>query len=113
MGEAEVMIFSTPSCAICRKVADAIASKGVTYRLLDVTTDREALMMLLRIAGRAVVPTVVAYGEVMIGFDAARLEEMLQGVEDRAREANRDLAAEEEQLRESEEFVRSLPPREE
>ncbi len=110
MAEAEVIVFSTPSCPVCRKTADAIASRGVACRLLDVSTDEAALTMLLRIAGHPVVPTVVAYGQVMVGFDAARLEEMLDGVEERARAANRDQATEERQLRESEEFVRNLPP---
>ncbi len=110
MGEAEVLVFSTPSCPVCRRAADAIASHGVACRLLDVTTDGEAMAMLVRIAGRAVVPTIVVYGEVMVGFDAARLEEMLDGVEERAKVAHRDQAAEEQQLRESEEFVRNLPP---
>jgi hypothetical protein len=50
-------------------------------------------------AGRPVVPTVAAYGQVMVGFDEARLEAMLEDVHERARAYRERDAEEQEQLR--------------
>ncbi len=106
MAEAEILVFSTPACSACHKTEQFLLAKGLKYRMLDVSADHEALVMLLRITGQPVVPAVVAYGEVMVGFDPARLEEMLQDVQARADAFARARADEEEHLRRSEEMVK-------
>ncbi len=102
MAEAEITIFSTPTCPACRKVEQVLADKGIKFRSLDVSADREALVLLLRYAGQPTVPTIVAYGEVMVGFDAARLEHLLQSLPARAESFMRRSAEEDEQIRQSE-----------
>ncbi len=108
MSDAEIIVFSAPTSPICRTLEELLAQKGVKFRSLDVTADPEAMLQLLRVAGRAMVPTVVAYGEVMVGFDADRLEQILEGLDARAERCAREEAEEEEQLRQSEAFVRAL-----
>jgi glutaredoxin len=105
MVQAELTIFSTPTCSVCRELEAVLREKGVKFRVLDVSADREALVLLLRYAGQPIVPTVVAYGEVMVGFDALRLEQLLDGLNARAEAFARRDGEEEEQLRESEAFV--------
>ncbi len=105
MAEAELTVFAAPDCPVCRQLTVILGAQGVKFRLLDVTADRNALVLLLRYAGRAVVPTVVAYGEVMVGFDALRLDQLLNGLQARADAFERRNADEDQQLRESEEFV--------
>jgi len=105
MPDAEVIVFSTPTCPACRKAEEFLTQRGVKFRSLDVSVDREALLLLLRFAGQPTVPTIVAYGEVMVGFDAVRLEQMLEGLDARADALARADAEEEEQLRRSEEIV--------
>ena len=105
MAEAELTIFSTPTCPVCRQLAVVLGEKGIKFRLLDVSADRDALLLLLRYAGQPIVPTIVAYGEVMVGFDALRLDQLLDGLQARADAFQRRDAEEEEQLRESEAFV--------
>ncbi len=51
-------------------------------------------------------PTVVAYGQVMAGFDAQRLEEIVAGLEERAEALAKAEAEEEQDLRDSEACVR-------
>ncbi len=108
MAAAELTIFVTPGCPVCRELEEALKQRGVAFRLLDVSADREALVLLLRYAGHPLVPTVVAYGEVMVGFDRARLDHLLEGLEDRAEAWTRRNAEEEEQLSESERFVQAF-----
>lgn len=44
----------------------------------DVSRDQSALRMMLALSGRAAVPTIAACGEVMVGFDPVRLDQMLK-----------------------------------
>ncbi len=102
MDDAVVTIFTTASCPVCRQLEEALAAKGVRFRSLDVGEDRDALVLLLRYAGRPTVPTLVAFGEVMVGFDAARLDQVLEGLAERAEMYMRRSAEEDAQIRESE-----------
>jgi hypothetical protein len=61
---------------------------------------------LLRHAGQPIVPTVVAYGQVMAGFDARRLEEIVAGLDERAEALAKAEAEEEQDLRDSEACAR-------
>jgi len=107
MADAEVILFSTPTCSICQKAEEALRERGVAYQRLDVSADPEALALLLRFAGQPTVPTIVAFGEVMVGLDLARLDHMLEGLDVRAETFARSDAEEEEQLRESEAVVQA------
>jgi glutaredoxin 3 len=107
MPDAEVIVFSTPTCPACRKAEEFLTQKGIKFRSLDVSADRDALVLLLRFAGQPTVPTIVAYGEVMVGFDAVRLEQMLEGLDARAGALARADAEEREQLRQSEAMVQA------
>jgi glutaredoxin len=102
MVEAEIALFASPACASCRAAAEFLASRGVAFRWMDVTTGEEAYRLLLRYAGGPIVPTIVAYGQVMVGFDQTRLEQMLDGLQARADAFARAEEEEEELLRRSE-----------
>ncbi len=105
MAIAEVSFFMTPACPVCRTLEGVLTEKGIKFRSLDVSADRDALVLLLRYAGRPTVPTIVAYGEVMVGFDPLRLEQLLDGLETRAELYTRRDAEEEEQIRDSKAVV--------
>ena len=102
MSEAVVTLFKTASCPICRRVEETLTARDIRFRAYDVSADRSALVLLLRYAGRPIVPTIVAYGEVMVGFDEARLEQVLERLAERADVYIRRNAEEEEQIRQVE-----------
>jgi glutaredoxin 3 len=110
---AEVLLFSTPTCPVSARLKEILAAKGVAFRDLDVSADRDALVLLLRYAGQATVPTLVAYGEVMVGFDALRLEQLLEGLAERAESYIRRTEEEDAQIRDSQSLVEPSdePPR--
>lgn len=59
--------------------------KGVAFKSFDVTQDREALAEMLRVTkGARSVPVITACGEVLIGFNAARLDQMLDCITNRS-----------------------------
>jgi glutaredoxin len=102
MVEAEIALFASPDCASCRAAAEFLTSRGVAFRWMDVTTVEEAFRLLLRYAGAPIVPTIVAYGQVMVGFDEPRLAQMLDGLQARADAFASAEEEEEEHLRRSE-----------
>ncbi|MBW2122739.1 MAG: glutaredoxin family protein [Deltaproteobacteria bacterium] len=54
-----------------------LSRKGIHFVDHDVTMDPEALQEMVRISGARAVPVIAACGEVMVGFDQARLDQIL------------------------------------
>lgn len=60
-----------------------LSQKGYAYTEYDVSKDRAALDEMVKLSGARSVPVISACGEVMIGFDKTRLEQMLSCVKQR------------------------------
>lgn len=54
-----------------------LSQKGITYQEHDVSVDREAAREMIQKTGQRGVPVTTIDGEAVIGFDRARLEELL------------------------------------
>jgi glutaredoxin len=106
MAQVEIIVFVLPSCPWCQNVEQVLLRTGLRFTTIDVTSSWTALRALLRHAGMPVVPTVVAYGEVMVGFDEARLKAMLEGVQARADAFEASEAEQEALLSASDQAVR-------
>ena len=61
-----------------------LSQKGYKYVEFDVTRDRTALDEMVKISGARSVPVIAACGEVMVGFDRARLEQMVSCIKQRS-----------------------------
>jgi glutaredoxin 3 len=72
-----VDLYVTPGCPHCEAAREHLARLGVVYREHDVSRDPEALERMLLLSGRALVPTVRAGDEVLVGFDEARIDQMI------------------------------------
>ncbi|MCM8773169.1 MAG: thioredoxin family protein [Candidatus Omnitrophica bacterium] len=72
-----IKVYSTPTCPYCKMAKQYLASKGFTYEDLDVSQDRESLEEMVRISGQMGVPVIVIDGEVVVGFDRARIDSLL------------------------------------
>ncbi len=71
-----VVIFTTPTCPHCRSAKDFLKSKSIPYTEKDITMDAEARTELFRLNIEGV-PAFLIGGEVVIGFDRKRIEELL------------------------------------
>ncbi len=60
-----------------------LSQKGIEYTDYDVTKDPEALEEMVKLSGARSVPVISACGEVMVGFDKNRLDQMLSCLEQR------------------------------
>jgi glutaredoxin-like YruB-family protein len=80
----EVKIYTTPTCTYCKQAKAYMTRKGINYVEYDVTKDQQALQEMVKISGARAVPVIVACEQVMVGFDPARLEEMLNCIQNRS-----------------------------
>jgi glutaredoxin 3 len=73
----EIKIYSTPTCPYCKMVKTYLSSKGKAYTDYDVSIDQEALSEMEKLSGQMGVPVVVIDGQIIIGFDQARIDSLL------------------------------------
>ncbi|MDY6932788.1 MAG: Uxx-star family glutaredoxin-like (seleno)protein [Spirochaetota bacterium] len=80
----EVKIYTTPTCPHCRTAKEYLSKKGIKFIAYDVTQDKDALKEMIDISGARSVPVVSACGEVMVGFDPQKIDQMLNCIENRS-----------------------------
>ena len=74
----KVKIFSTPTCPWCMRAKQYLDAKGIAYENTDVSANEQAQEEMVKISGQMGVPVIVVDGKVVIGFDKAKLEELLK-----------------------------------
>jgi len=73
-----IKIYSTPSCVYCRGLKEYLKSKGFDYNEVDVSVDQKELEEMVEISGQMGVPVIDIDGNVVIGFDKERVDEILE-----------------------------------
>jgi len=74
----KVTIYTTPSCVYCKMAKQYFADNKVEYEEKNVVTDIEAREAMVQKSGQMGVPVVEIDGEIIVGFDQARLKEVLK-----------------------------------
>ena len=72
----KVTVYSTKSCPYCRMVKAFLERQGIAYVTIDVGTDKEQAKKMVEISGQYGVPVTTVDDEVIVGFDAQRLNEL-------------------------------------
>ena len=72
-----VKVYSTSTCPYCIRVKSYLDSQSVSYENIDVSTDKDGLEEMVRISGQMGVPLIVVDGQMIVGFDKERLQELL------------------------------------
>ena len=73
----EVKIYSTPTCHFCHMAEDYFKSKDVAYTKYDVSVDAEKRAEMMEKTGQMGVPVIDIAGEIVIGFNQEKIEELL------------------------------------
>jgi glutaredoxin-like YruB-family protein len=68
-----ITVYTTPTCPYCRQVKDFLKSRNVPYVERNVATDPQAAREMVGLTGSEAVPVTVVDGNVVVGFDQARL----------------------------------------
>ena len=72
-----VRIYSSPTCGYCQQAKRFLSERGANFTEYDVSVDRAAAEEVVRLTGQMGVPVIIVDGEVVVGFDRARLEQLL------------------------------------
>jgi len=73
----QVEVYSTPTCPYCHQAKDFLKEKGVEFTDYNVATDIDARNSMVQKSGQLGVPVIVVEGDVVVGFNRGRLEELL------------------------------------
>jgi len=77
MADKKVVIYSTPTCPYCHRVKEYLSRKGIPYTDIDVAQDREKAKEMIQKSGQMSVPVIIIDGEIVVGFNQAKLDELL------------------------------------
>ena len=77
MSANKVVIYSTPTCPICRMAKQYFSSKGIPYQDVNVAADKEAAHEMIHMSGQMGVPVILVDDKVMVGFNQVELDKLL------------------------------------
>ncbi len=73
----QVEVYTAPGCGWCAAVKRFLEEHGVEYTEYNVAEDPAKAEEMIRKSGQMGVPVIEIDGEIVVGFDRARLEELL------------------------------------
>jgi glutaredoxin-like YruB-family protein len=73
-----VTVYTTPTCPWCTTVKNFLRKNGVRYIELDVASDQNAAQSMVSKSGQQGVPQTEIDGQVVIGFDQTKLNQLLE-----------------------------------
>jgi len=76
-GQQNVTVFTSPTCTWCAAVKRHFQEHGISYREIDISKDSKAADELVRRSGQMGVPQTDINGEIIVGFDIARINSLL------------------------------------
>lgn len=74
----KVKVYSTPTCPYCVQVKEYLKGKGVEYEEIDVSVDENGRKEMVEKSGQMGVPVVFIGDEFIVGFDRAKVDELLE-----------------------------------
>lgn len=73
-----VIVYSTASCPWCHKTKDYFTENGIQFTDYNVETDAVKAQEMVDKSGQMSVPVIDIEGEITVGFDKARLDQLLK-----------------------------------
>jgi len=73
----KVKMYSTPTCGYCNIAKDFFDEKGVEVEVFDVSVDEKKRQELVDKSGQMGVPVIEIGEAIVIGFDQAKVSELL------------------------------------
>lgn len=73
----KVIVFSTPTCSFCNAAKRYFKEKNIKFTDVDVSKDQAAARDMVRRTGQTGVPVILINNRPIIGFDKAKINQML------------------------------------
>jgi glutaredoxin-like YruB-family protein len=74
----QVIVYTTPTCSWCNTLKTYLDTHQVRYREINVASDSAAAEAMVRKSGQQGVPQTDINGQVIVGFDKARINQLLE-----------------------------------
>ncbi len=72
-----VIVYSGPGCPACGTAKAYLRRQGVRFREVDIARDPQAAQRLVRRSGQMAVPQIDIDGQLIVGFDQAKIDRIL------------------------------------
>lgn len=72
-----VKVYSTPTCPWCTMAKKYLTSKNIMFEDIDVSKNRQGALEMIEKSGQRGVPVIDIYGQIIVGFDQKRIDEMI------------------------------------
>ncbi len=72
-----VTVYSTPTCSWCKRIKDYFKEKNIKFRDIDVSKDQKAAKAMVKRSGKQGVPQTLIGGQIIVGFDKAKIDSLL------------------------------------
>ena len=72
-----VIVYTSPTCPYCTMVKEFLSQKGVGFDERDVSRDPSYAQELMNSTGQMGVPVTIINGQIVVGFDRGRLEQLI------------------------------------
>jgi glutaredoxin-like YruB-family protein len=76
-GSNSVVMYTTPTCTYCNSLKAYLNDKKVSFTEIDVSKDQQAAEDMVKRSGQQGVPQTVINGQVVIGFDRNKINQLL------------------------------------
>jgi glutaredoxin-like YruB-family protein len=74
----QVIVYTTPTCSWCTTLKTYLDQQQVRYREINVAADTSAAEAMVRKSGQQGVPQTEINGQMIVGFDRARINQLLE-----------------------------------
>lgn len=72
-----ITVYSTPTCPFCKQLKAFLDEHNVEYTNYDVSNDTEKAKEMIQKSGQMGVPVSDINGEIVVGFDKKKIQELL------------------------------------
>ena len=74
---ANVKVYSTPTCPYCHIAKQFLAENNIAFEDIDVSASQTLAQEMISKSGQLGVPVVDIDGQIIVGFDKARIKQLL------------------------------------
>jgi len=73
----KVVIYTTPTCPYCHRAKEYLSRKDISFVEYNVAVDRDKAKEMIQKSGQMGVPVIIIDGQIIVGFNQAKLDELL------------------------------------
>jgi glutaredoxin-like YruB-family protein len=74
----KVTVYSTPTCPYCVYAKQYFVENGISFRDIDVSSDRAAALEMINKSGQMGVPVIDIEGNIVVGFQPKVFERLIK-----------------------------------